>query len=87
MKDKDLDGFLHSLRSAEPVTGSVERWKSAVNAELMRAPARRSSRWLELGAAVAVGILIGAFAFKSRESAQENYASDATIEYVVTKSH
>lgn len=90
MNDQELNNFLASLREDQPDQLTMARWKSAVGTELSQGekPKRsKSTRWLELTAAVLVGVAVGAAAFghRSETTHEENSADSATIEFVVTK--
>lgn len=76
----ELDNLLKSLRKEQASAKDIAQWKLAV-AQIGR---RETSRWIELVAAVLVGVLIGSTMFH-KQSSEENFAKDATIERVITK--
>ena len=91
MSDRDEEGLSElfaTLRHEKPEPRELERWNLAVARELRRAVVSPRRRWLDLAAAVIVGVLIGATAFghrASESSGQQNALNHATNELVVTK--
>jgi hypothetical protein len=94
MSDQDLEKFLKSLRQEDATKTQIDQWQKAVSKELqsqsplIRSFTRPSSRrWLELTAAMLIGVLMGSVFFNHPSGSQdENVSENATIEYVVTKS-
>lgn len=76
----ELDDLLKSLRAERPRLADVARWKSAVAG----IRSRKASRWVELVAAVLVGVLIGSTVF-NRTPEEESVVNHATFERVITK--
>jgi hypothetical protein len=81
----ELERILRALRRENPSNIDIAKWKAAVAGELPRSRAQ-TKRWLELVAAMVVGLTIGAAVFHSATGPQENIADSATVEFVVTKS-
>lgn len=76
----ELDDLLKSLRAERPRPMEIARWKSAV----IRIHGHKAGRWVELIAAMMVGVLIGSTVF-NKPSDEQKLSDDATYERVVTK--
>ncbi|MEK7356171.1 MAG: hypothetical protein AAB250_06955 [Bdellovibrionota bacterium] len=83
MNDDELKKLFKSQDYGRPPEIEMARWKKIVARELDRTP----SEWMRLAVACAIGVVIGATAFKSGEKHEtaRNYDSDesvATVERV-----
>lgn len=76
----ELDDLLKSLREEQPRPADIARWKLALRQMHQRQP----SRWVELVAAMLVGVVIGGTLFH-KEANDEISNDHATIERVITK--
>lgn len=76
----ELDDLLKTLRAEKPRAQEIARWKLAV-ANIRQ---RKASRWVELVAAMLVGVLIGSTVF-NKPADEENLSDHATYERVITK--
>ena len=75
----ELDNLLKTLRAEEPRPKDINRWKRAIQ----MLSYSRQSRWIELVAAMLVGIIIGGTLFKQKP-VEENLSENATTEPIVT---
>jgi hypothetical protein len=82
MNDNELKELFKSQDYGTPKAIEIARWKKIVRRELDRTPAE----WMRLAVACAIGVVIGATAFKSGETNHEivtkKFDDDATIERV-----
>jgi F0F1-type ATP synthase assembly protein I len=90
-RDNELDQLLKPLKAASPNDLQMQKWKSAVQANTRKRERTYSAsrtKWaFQLAAAMFVGVLIGAFAFKNNKPTIQQSQSvvqismeDATIE-------
>lgn len=90
-RDNDLDQLLKPLKAASPNDLQMQKWKSAVQDKTKKREKNYSTsrtKWaFQLAAAMFVGVVIGAMAFKSNQSSTQQPQSvvqisldDATIE-------
>ncbi len=76
----ELDDLIKSLRAEEPYSQDIIHWKQA----LKRSHRHDAARWVELIAAMLVGLVIGGALFY-KPTSEENVMASATIEHVITK--
>lgn len=90
--DQDWDQLLQRLREEEPSVSRVDKWQKAVAHEIRKPQTFNRGvprRWLELAAAVLVGVIVGGAVFSHqgpRVIAEDDLANIATLELVVTNS-
>jgi len=90
-RDNELDQLLKPLKSASPNDLQMQKWKSAVQTNIRKRgrvySTSQTKLAFQLAAAMFVGAVIGAMAFKSNQSSTQQPQSvvqisldDATIE-------